>query len=385
MLQLLVILSLNLGAPLLAQAAPAAQPPANAVTTQPAAASAPAGPVLSHYERGGDFFMPPRSSTVAGSIDWIYYFIFWICVFFFVLIVVLMFWFAMKYRRRGPAAEPLSSTTHNTSIELLWSVIPTLLCVPMFWWGFKGYMDVRNPPANSYEVQVQAQRWSWSFIYPNGTVTDELHVPAGKPVTVVLNSSDVLHSFYVPDFRVKMDVVPGRYNKTWFQANQPGEHVLVCAEYCGKDHSIMASKVVVEPAEAFPAWLEKADPIKQLSDEEFAAYQADSDAFIAANKEKYPRLQKPADMGRKIYTQICISCHTLDGTRSTGPSFQGVWGRHEKTNAGDVIVNEEYVQESLWEPNAKIVDTYTPGMPTFKSRFGSREIRVIIEFLKTVK
>ena len=169
---------------------------------------------------GGSLFFPQRASAEAAVVDEIFYFILIVSVIFFALIVGLMLVFLWKYRRRegeGPQASP----SHSTSLEMLWTIIPTILVAVMFVWGFRGYMEMRQAPDDSYEVQVLAKKWAWSFVYPNGHIEPDLHVPVDRPIRLVMTSDNVIHSLYIPAFRLKMDVVPGRYTKTWFQATSP--------------------------------------------------------------------------------------------------------------------------------------------------------------------
>ena len=200
--------------------------------------------------KDGSLWMPPPVSTVAGHVDWLFYFILGVSTFFFLLIVALMVLFVVRYRRReGQGAEV--SPSHNTALEVIWTVIPIVVVIVIFIFGFKGFLDMATPPANAYEIQVEAQKWSWSFTYPSGYVDSNLHVPVNRPVKLVMRSADVIHSLYVPAFRIKRDVVPGRYATAWFEATEPGEYDLFCAEYCGTSHSDMLAHVVVHPPGEF--------------------------------------------------------------------------------------------------------------------------------------
>ena len=218
------------------------------------------------------FFFPVQNSTFAPTVDALFYLIFWISTFFFVLIMGLMVFFMIKYRRID-GVEPEQSPGHNTTLELSWSILPALIVLVIFGWGFAGYVDMRTPPEDSYEINVTASMWSWQFRYPTGAISDKLHIPVNTPVKVIMQSKDVLHSLFVPAFRVKQDVVPGRYTGLWFEAKNPGVFDLFCAEYCGKKHSDMITKVVVHNTDPnstdlnadpnFDTWLADAsDPIK---------------------------------------------------------------------------------------------------------------------------
>jgi cytochrome c oxidase subunit 2 len=310
----------------------------------------------------GSMWMPKQASTVAPQVDNLFYFILWVCVFFFALITVLTVIFVIKYRHReGHTATP--TPAHSTALELTWTVIPTILVLMMFYFGFKGYMDMAVAPPNSYEIQVTGQTWSWSFTYPNGyTSGAELHVPKGVPIRMVLTSQDVIHSLYIPNFRLKKDAVPGRYNRFWFEATDVGEYPVYCAEYCGTQHSEMLGKVVVHEPKDFADWLEKA---------------------IDWEKSGIT----PVEAGKKFYER-CKQCHSIDGSSGTGPSFKDLWGREEELADGSkVLVDENYVLESITNPNARIVKGFASpsAMPTFKGQLKEpRDINAVIAYLKTI-
>lgn len=316
------------------------------------------GPLLA---KGGDrtLWMPAQRSSVAGDVDWLFYFILWICVFFFVLIVVLMLAFIIKYRARE-GREPEPRPDHNMPLEIVWTAIPLALVIAIFWFGFKGYMALAVIPQNSYQVTVTGQKWKWLFTYPNGYVDEKLHVPVDKPVQLLMSSEDVIHSFFVPSFRVKHDVVPGRFTKMWFRGIKPGEFQVLCTEYCGKGHSEMLTSVVVHEPGQFERWLEEA---------------AD---FVS----KMP----PVEAGKLLYEKRgCTQCHSVDGTKLVGPSFKGAFGRSEQLADGSrVTVDENYVRESILNPSARVVAGYDPVMPTFQGRLKDAEIGAIIEYLKTL-
>jgi cytochrome c oxidase subunit 2 len=308
-------------------------------------------------EDGSSFWMPPQISTVAHGVDWLFHFILAISVFFFLLIVVLMVFFIIKYRRRE-GQEAASSPSHNTALEVTWTVIPVILVIVIFIVGFKGFLNMATPPANAYEITVEGQKWKWTFTYPNGYVDENLHVPVDRPIRLVMSSSDVIHSLYVPAFRIKQDVVPGRYAKMWFEATEPGEYDLFCAEYCGTSHSDMIAHVIVHPVGEFEAWLEKAS--------------------------NFLETMSPVDAGRKLFqVRGCTQCHSMDGSAKTGPSLLGVFGSVQKmTDGSTVTVDENYIRESILEPAAQVVAGFEPVMPTFQGRLSDEEISAIIAYLK---
>jgi cytochrome c oxidase subunit 2 len=307
----------------------------------------------------GSFWLPRQGSTLARDVDLNWDLVFWISVFFFALVTFLMFFFVIRFRaRKGRAAEP--SASHNTPLEILWSVIPTLLVMVLFWQGYKTFLDFATPPQNSYEVLVTAQKWNWQFTYPNGYVDANLHVPKDTPVQLVMSSEDVIHSFYVPEFRVKRDVFPGRYSKIWFEANELGEYDIFCTEYCGTEHSSMLAKLVVHELADFDSWLEAASD--------------------------WMSTMSPAEAGQVLYEQRgCKQCHSVDGATGIGPTFLGLFGRERPLADGSTItVDENYIRESILEPQARIAAGYDPVMPTYQGRLKEEEITAIIEYQKTL-
>ena len=305
----------------------------------------------------GTLWLPRAASTVAAEVDSLWGLVFWTCMFFFVLVTFLLFFFVIRFRKR-PGYVQSDSPSHNTTLELFWSIIPTILVTIMFWQGFKVYLNITTPPRDSYEIQVMGQKWSWLFTYPNGYIDAELHVPSGRPVRLVMTSRDVIHSFFVPAFRVKRDVVPGRYDEVWFNATTPGVYDIFCAEYCGTSHSTMLSKVHVHEPDEYDAWLEEASELLSR--------------------------MPPAEAGALLYRQRgCPQCHSVDGTRGSGPTFLGLFGSREALQGGgSVTVDENYVRESLLDPQARVTAGYEPMMPTY--RLKDEEVSAIVEYLKTL-
>ncbi|HUU82639.1 MAG TPA: cytochrome c oxidase subunit II [Phycisphaerae bacterium] len=332
----------------------------------------------------GSFWMPTAGSTAAEEVDLLFDVIFWISAFFFTLIVALMVLFIIRYRRRvGRKAEKMA--THNLALEITWSIIPLILVIVIFYVGMKSFLAMATPPEDAYRIDVEGQKWSWMFIYPNGHVDSELHVPVDTDVQLTLTSLDVIHSFYIPAFRLKRDAVPGRYSKMYFRATQAGEYTVFCAEYCGTGHSDMLSTCVVHPPGEFELWLESADPLKKLTDEQYQAYLTDPDAFIAANPE-IKGLETPVDIGRKLYTKKgCAQCHSVDGSAATGPTFKGVFGKsHQMTGGSMVVADENYIRESMLNPNANVVAGYQAVMPTYQGRLKDREITALVAYIRSL-
>lgn len=313
----------------------------------------------SSAERSG-LTIPDRASDVAYAVDWTFNFILAVSVFFFVLISGIMLYFIIRYRRRkGVDAEKTS--THSLPLELTWTLIPCALVLVMFYSGFQGYMQMSLDSQNAYEIQVTGQKWSWTFTYPNGYVDKDLHLPVDRKIRLVLTSKDVIHSLFIPAFRVKKDVVPGRYNKLWFTPTKPGEYNLYCAEYCGTSHSDMLARVIVHEPGGYETWL------------------AEAADFIG----KLP----PVEAGQRVFeTRGCTQCHSVDGSAGIGPTLAGSFGKQETMASGETVtVEENYLRESILRPKAKVVAGYEPVMPTYEGRLDEDEIRVLIEYIKSLK
>lgn len=306
------------------------------------------------------FLLPFQASTIAPEVDRLFSFIFWISAFFFALIVGLMLVFVIKYRKRPGFEKPGNAPTHNTWLELTWSGIPLILVIIMAVWGFKVFLDINTPPAHAFEVQVTGQKWKWLFTYPNGYVDESLHVPVDEPVRLVMTSEDVIHSFFIPAFRVKRDVVPGRYTKLWFRSTKPGSFPVFCAEYCGTGHSDMLTQVTVHEPGSFEKWLEAASNLLNTL--------------------------PPAEAGRKLYqSRGCSQCHSVDGTGGIGPTFKNLFGHKVALKGGGAVVaDEDYVRESIFEPLAKIVAGFEPVMPTYKGKLKDHEVTALIAYLKSL-
>jgi cytochrome c oxidase subunit 2 len=310
-------------------------------------------------QSSGSFWLPDTASSYATDVDWIFKFVYWVCVIMFVLIVGLMVLFVWRYRKR-PGRHADKSHTQSTTLELTWTIIPTIIVVVIFYFGLKAFLDMTTPPPNAYEINVTAYKWAWAFTYPNGYVDQDLHVPKDRPIRLILSSQDVIHSLFIPNFRIKRDAVPGRYNKMWFQATEEGEFPLFCAEYCGTKHSEMVAKVVVHDATKFASWLEKAS------------------AWV----EKMP----PVDAGKKLYTaRGCSQCHSVDGTAVIGPSFKNIFGEEQMlTDGSKVEIDENYIRNSILNPAGQVAAGYENVMPTYQGRLKDVEITALIEYIKSL-
>jgi cytochrome c oxidase subunit 2 len=306
-------------------------------------------------------FMPPGKSTIAPEVDALFHFILYSSIILFIIVATGLFYFVFRYRRKGKE-ELTSGTDHNIKLELFWSIIPTIMVIIVFFWGFRVYLKMHVVPKDAYEIKVTGQKWFWSFDYPNGASTvNDLVVPAGKPIKLLMSSKDVIHSFFVPDFRVKMDVLPNRYTLTWFEAPDPGNHNLFCAEYCGTSHSDMIGQVRVMGEREFNEWLSQS----------------------GASGEGL----KPEEYGEQLYTaKACNTCHRVDGKAHTGPSFLGIYGETQTLQDGtNVVADENYIRESILDPQAKIVAGYQPVMPTYQGLLDDRQIDALIAYIKSLK
>ncbi len=296
---------------------------------------------------------PSSFVTTTEAVDTAFYVIFGISAVSLLGIIVAMVYFVWRYnRKRQP--QPISQKDHNVWLEITWTIIPTILVMVMFWYGWEGYLSLRRIPDGAMPVTGSARMWSWLFTYENGKTADKLFVPVGQPVKVKLIAEDVLHSFYVPAFRVKRDTVPGMPTYAWFVADKPGSYNLFCAEYCGVGHADMITTVEALPAEEFETWLAAAP---------------------AAGETGLALLQKHG----------CLGCHSLDGSRSVGPSFQGIAGRQviivtagaERT----VLSDRQYLEKAILEPGVDIVQGYPPAMPSYAGQLADAELADILDYL----
>lgn len=308
-----------------------------------------------------EYMLPPQRSTVAGEVDSLFTFINVAGFILFAGIMITILIFVIKYRRKSED-DVTPVITHNNILEVTWTVIPIILILIVFGWGFRGFLTMSSPPSDAYEINVTAASWLWEFRYPNGgTTVNEVYVPVNRPVKFIMRSDDVLHSLYVPDFRIKQDVLPNRYTTAWFQATGTGESILYCTEYCGTAHSNMLATVHVLSAEDFAEWLE-------------TGLQVDEDMPLA-------------DLGRQTYTSAgCNACHTLDGTSRIGPSFLNLFMTDRNLADGSVVVaDEDYLRRSILEPQAEVTAGYPNNMPSYAGRLSERQIEGLIAFIKELQ
>ncbi|MGC4122231.1 MAG: cytochrome c oxidase subunit II [Myxococcales bacterium] len=309
---------------------------------------------------GGSFWLPEQASTVAGQVDAGWDLVLWVSAFFFVLVVGGMSFFAIRYRRRTEEELP-NAPDHNTRIEIVWTAIPVAIVLVLFVVGFKGFLNQQIAPANALEVSVTAEKWMWTFAYPNGAISvNELKVPLGRPVKLVMSSKDVIHSFYVPEFRLKKDVVPSSYTTAWFEATELGLKTITCTEFCGTGHSAMRGKLEVMAEKDFNEWLES-----------------------GAEEKDVP----PVLAGEKLSTKLaCTTCHTTDGKPGTGPTWKGLAEHDVQLADGSTVkADEQYLRESITDPNAKVVKGFQPVMPVFKGLVSQKQLDALVAYIKSLK
>jgi cytochrome c oxidase subunit 2 len=308
-----------------------------------------------------NFILPDQASTLATNHDSLFWFITGISIFFYVLVVGLILFFVWRYRRRS-ADEITPHITHNQKLEVVWTAIPLVIVIVIFFWGFHGYVSAQIAPANAIEIQAVGKKWIWQFEYQDGLRTlNDIHVPVNRPVRLIMTSEDVIHSFFVPTFRIKKDVVPGRYTEIWFTPTKPGMHQVFCAEYCGKGHSDMLARIFVDDDAAYQKWLVEGD---------------ESLKTMPLN-----------ELGKLVHdNRGCATCHSLDGSRGQGPSWKGIFGAtHQMTDGTQIKVDENYIRQSILEPNVHVVQGFEPVMPTYKGMLRDREVSGVIEFIKQLK
>jgi len=304
----------------------------------------------------GTPLFPEAASTLATRVDALYFFLVGITVFFSVLIAGLIVYYAIKFRRRLPReiGQPIHT---NYTLEIAWTVLPFLLTMVIFVWGATIFFAMSRPPDETLNVYVVGKQWMWKFQHLDGQrEIGELHVPVGRDIKLIATSEDVIHSFFVPAFRVKHDVIPGRYVSVWFHATKPGRYRIFCAEYCGTKHSGMTGQVVVMDAPEYQAWLSGGVSQQTLSQE-----------------------------GQQLFSDLaCNTCHRAD-LQGRGPMLEGVFGHEVTLQSGQTLIADEgYVRESILNPAAKIVAGYQPIMPTFQGQVSEEQLLALVEYVKSL-
>lgn len=301
-------------------------------------------------------FAPEQASSYSGQVDALFAFLCVLTILFGVVITLLIIYFAVKYRRRHENEVP-REVEGSIKLELAWTIIPFFISMGIFVWGSSLYYTMYHAPAEGLEIYVVAKQWMWKFQHLDGQrEINELHVPLGRKVKITMTTEDVIHSFYVPAFRIKLDVVPGKYSTVWFEATKPGRYHLFCSQYCGTDHSRMIGWIEVMEASEYQSWL----------------------AGGAAEGSL-------ASSGEKLFQQLaCITCHRSDA-QGRGPVLQGLFGKEVLLqNGGKVTVDESYIRESILNPRAKIVAGFQPIMPTFQGQVSEEQLLQLVAYIKSI-
>ncbi len=314
----------------------------------------------------GFFIFPKSASTFAGEVDAFYFFMWALTLFFAIGIAATVIAFIIRYRRsdENPAGADIEG---SLQLEIMWTAIPFAIAMGIFAWSASIFVNMQRPPDNAMEIFVVGKQWMWKIQHMEGrSEINQLHVPLGKPVKLTMTSEDVIHSFYVPAFRIKADVVPGRYNTTWFEATKTGTYHLFCTEYCGTNHSRMIGQVVVMEQAAYQDWLAEGNT------------NATGIGASLANLS-------PAARGEALFTEHgCKTCH-FDGPGRVGPLLGGLPGSTVKLEGGDVVAaDSRYLRESILNPRARVVEGYEPLMPTFAGRVSEEDVMSLVAYIKTL-
>jgi len=302
--------------------------------------------------------VPDSASTFSWKVDALYFYLSGVTLFFTLLISLVLIFFVIRYRRRTPYEIP-RPIAGSHKLETLWTVIPFLIAMTMFVWGARVYFDQYKPPENAIEVYVVAKQWMWKLQHATGQrEINELHVPVGRKIKLIMTTEDVIHDFFVPAFRTKADVIPGRYRTVWFEATKPGRYHLFCAEYCGMNHSGMTGSIIVMEPREFDDWLS---------------------GNVGSTT--------PAAAGQQLFQTLgCASCHGANGEGGRGPTLAGAFGKTvQLQGGGTVLFDEGYVRESITNPQAKLVQGFGPIMPTFQGQVSEDQLVQLIAFIKSLQ
>ncbi|MEO5968633.1 MAG: cytochrome c oxidase subunit II [Bdellovibrionia bacterium] len=326
--------------------------------------------------------LPLQGSDIAVQWDSLYSFVLWLSIFFFVLVVGAMLYYMVKYRHiPGRKTEYFRD---NHLLEGIFIGVPTALLMIIFVWGYSVYHSMKQAPSDAYEVRVIGKQWLWTFQYDNGrTTVGEVFVPMNRPVKLVMTSEDVLHGFFIPNFRIKQDVVPGMYTSIWFTATVPGKHQAYCTEYCGTSHSGMLAKVVVLDDDQWEAWNNN----KKLGNIPEAGLLTSTDKISTSAASPMAPVFSLVEQGRVIHeSKGCVACHTVDGTVKVGPSHKGMYGsKVELTNGKFVVADENFIRNHIENPKSETLKGYSQVMPTFKGLITEVEMNALIAYMKSLK
>lgn len=324
-------------------------------------------------------FIPEQASTFAGQYDTLYWTLVSLSIAIAGVLPFIILYLVVKYHR-SMTADRSNPVNSNLKLELTWSIIPFIITMGIFVWSATLYFNVMTPPKQTLDIYVIGKQWMWQTRHTNGRrENNELHVPVGIPVRLIMTSQDVIHSFYVPAFRIKQDVVPGRFTTFWFEATKTGDYQLFCTEYCGTDHASMIGRVIVMPLPDYQQWLATVDPVILQS----AAGGGQTTTTVAA------AAASPVEMaaaGAQLFQKKgCFACHRADG-KGVGPALNGVFGKSiELVDGTKLVVDENYLRNSILNPASQVLQGYTPVMPTFEGQLSIEELLQLIEYVKTLK
>jgi cytochrome c oxidase subunit II len=318
---------------------------------------------------------PQQASTFAGPIDTLYGVLVLLSLIFGGVLPFIILYLMVRYHR-SQKVDRANAPHGSIPLELAWTIIPLILVMGVFFWGAFLYIQMRTPPERTLEIYVIGKQWMWHTQHPNGKrENNELHVPVGQPVKLIMTSQDVIHSFFIPAFRVKQDVLPGRYTTMWFEATQEGEFHLFCAEYCGTEHSLMGGRVVAMSLSDYERWLATPGEVI-LPDGSSGVVSAAPMAAIG---------DPMALVGGQLFSNLgCAGCHRDDGA-GVGPSLVGLYGNQEKLADGSsVLADENYLRESILNPGAKIVAGYASVMPSYDGQVSEDQLNQLIAYIKSL-
>jgi cytochrome c oxidase subunit 2 len=310
-----------------------------------------------------NLFLAERVGRLAEEVDGVFLFIFLVGLFFFIITQGALIYFAIRYRRRKGEEEAATPyITGNRTLEIVWVVVPSLLLLAIFIYGYLVFRDIRTPPPGAAEINVTARQWLFVFKYPDGRQTvNEVRTPVGKPVRFLMTSADVIHGFYLPEFRVKQDILPGRYTDLWVQPVKTGRYDIYCTQYCGTGHSTMRAVMIVMNEQEYREW--------------------------SAGKEEKGENEHLWEKGKELAEKSgCMACHSADGSGKIGPTWKGLFGSTVTfTDGTSGRADEQYVRDYIFTPNVKIIKGYQPVMPSYKGMLKDDEITAVIAYIKTLK
>jgi len=310
-----------------------------------------------------NLFMAEEAGRLAREVDDVFLFILLVALFFFIITQGALIYFAVRYRRKSQGEEADTPyITGNRALEIVWVVIPSILLLAIFAYGYVVFRDIRTPPSGATEINVTARQWLFAFNYPDGrSEINQVHLQVGKAVKFIMTSSDVIHGFYLPEFRLKQDILPGSYNYLWVQPDRPGRFDIFCTQYCGTGHSTMRAVMIVMNEQEYREW--------------------------AAGKEEKGEAEPLWEKGKELAEKSgCMACHSADGSPKIGPTWKGLFGSQVIfTDGTSAKADEQYLKDYIITPNIKVIKGFQPVMPSFKGMLKDDDITAIISYIKTLK